>query len=186
VGFSRNNLNIKCLYSEIFVGGLIDYGNHYTKAGYALDEALEFEKAIQLARDMTDIEDTLIVVTADHGHAVSIAGYPGRGTPILGLNQHDTDINGVKYSVLNYAAGPNQYLDENGQRIPLDDILGSDDAITPSYIPKDQGVHSGEDVGIFASGPQSHLFTGVMQQSTIPHLMAYAACIGSGKQVCDN
>ncbi|XP_037714967.1 membrane-bound alkaline phosphatase [Drosophila subpulchrella] len=173
-------------YFAFIEGGLIDYGNHYTKAGYALDEALEFEKAVQLARDLTDIEDTLIVVTADHGHAVSIAGYPGRGTPILGINQHDTDVNGVKYSVLNYAAGPNQYLDENGQRIPLDDILGADDAITPSYIPMAQGVHSGEDVGVFASGPQSHLFTGMMQQSTIPHLMAYAACIGSGQKVCDN
>ncbi|XP_052840967.1 LOW QUALITY PROTEIN: membrane-bound alkaline phosphatase [Drosophila gunungcola] len=173
-------------YFVFIEGGLIDYGNHFTKAGYALDEVLEFEKAIQLARDITSIEDTLIVVTADHGHAVSIAGYPGRGTPILGINQHDADLNGVKYSVLNYAAGPNQYLDEKGQRIPLDDILGSDDAITPSYIAKDQGVHSGEDVGVFASGPQSHLFTGVMQQSTIPHLMAYASCVGSGKKVCDN
>ncbi|XP_016996726.2 membrane-bound alkaline phosphatase [Drosophila takahashii] len=173
-------------YFVFIEGGLIDYGNHYTQAGYALDEALEFEKAIQLARDMTDIEDTLIVVTADHGHAISIAGYPGRGTPILGLNHHDTDINGVKYSVLNYAAGPNQYLDETGQRIPLDNILGPDNAISPSYIAKEIGVHSGEDVGIWASGPQSHLFTGTMQQSTIPHLMAYASCVGSGKKVCTN
>jgi len=168
------------------LGGLIDIANHYTQAGYALDELLEFEKAIQLARDITDIEDTLIVVTADHGHAVSIAGYPGRGTPILGVNHHDADINGVKYSVLNYAAGPNQYLDESGQRIPLEDILGPDNAITPSYIPTEIGVHSGEDVGIWASGPQSHLFTGVMQQHTIPHLMAYASCVGSGKKVCGN
>ncbi|KAH8401558.1 hypothetical protein KR009_006466, partial [Drosophila setifemur] len=172
-------------YFAFIEGGLIDYGNHYTQAGYALDEALEFEKAIQLARDLTDIEDTLIVVTADHGHAVSIAGYPGRGTNILGINQHDTDVNGVKYSVLNYAAGPNQYLDETGQRIDLEGILGGDEAIFPSYISKDQGVHSGEDVGIFASGPQSHLFTGLMQQSTIPHLMAYAACIGNGQKLCD-
>ncbi|EDW35949.1 GL16938 [Drosophila persimilis] len=172
-------------YFAFIEGGLIDYGNHYTQAGYALDEALEFEKAIQLARDITDIEDTLIVVTADHGHAVSIAGYPGRGTDILGINRHDTDINGVQYSVLNYAAGPNQYLDENGQRIPLDGILGDVDSIAPSYIPKDQGVHSGEDVGIWASGPQSYLFTGVMQQSTIPHLMAYASCIGNGQKFCD-
>jgi len=92
----------------------------------------------------------------------------------------------VKYSVLNYAAGPNQYLDESGQRIPLEDILGPDNAITPSYIPTEIGVHSGEDVGIWASGPQSHLFTGVMQQHTIPHLMAYASCVGSGKKVCGN
>ncbi|XP_017077534.1 membrane-bound alkaline phosphatase-like [Drosophila eugracilis] len=173
-------------YFVFIEGGLIDYGNHYTQAGYALDEALEFEKAIQLAREITSIEDTLIVVTADHGHAVSIAGYPGRGTPILGINQDDTDINGVKYSTLNYAAGPNQYLDETGQRTPLDGIIGPDDAIFPSYIAKEIGVHSGEDVGIWASGPQSHLFTGVMQQSTIPHLMAYASCVGSGKKVCEN
>ncbi|XP_060658113.1 LOW QUALITY PROTEIN: membrane-bound alkaline phosphatase-like [Drosophila nasuta] len=172
-------------YFVFIEGGLIDYGNHYTQAGYALDETLEFEKAIKLARDITDIEDTLIVVTSDHAHALSIAGYPGRGTPILGLNHHDTDVNGVKYAVLNYAVGPKNYLDSEGNRIDLSDQIGGDDFVFPGYITKDQGVHSGDDVGIFASGPQSHLFTGVMQQSTIPHLMAYAACIGSGPQVCD-
>ncbi|EDW08360.2 membrane-bound alkaline phosphatase [Drosophila mojavensis] len=166
-------------------GGLIDYGNHYTKAGYALDEALEFEKAIQLARDMTSIEDTLIVVTSDHGHALSIAGYPGRGTPILGLNQHDSDVNGIRYSTLNYAVGPKNYIDANGKRMDMTSEIGADDFVFPGYITKDQGVHSGDDVAIFASGPQSHLFTGVMQQHTIPHLMAYAACIGNGPKLCD-
>lgn len=58
--------------------------------------------------------------------------------------------------------------------------------IYPSYITGSIGVHSGDDVGIFATGPQSHLFSGVMQQSTIPHLMAYAGCIGNGPTVCDN
>ncbi|KAH8300168.1 hypothetical protein KR044_011069, partial [Drosophila immigrans] len=172
-------------YFAFIEGGLIDYGNHQNRAGYALDEALEFEKAIQLARDMTDIEDTLIVVTSDHGHTLTIAGYPGRGTPILGLNQHDNDLNGVKYSVLNYAVGPNNYLDNEGKRIDLSDQIGGNDFVFPSYIQNTQGTHSGEDVGIFASGPQSHLFTGVMQQHMIPHLMAYAACIGSGPKVCD-
>lgn len=138
-----------------------------------------------MARNITDIEDTLIVVTSDHGHTLSIAGYPGRGTPILGLNHHDTDADGVKYSVLNYAAGPKNYLDENGKRIDLSEQIGGDDFVFPSYIPKDQGVHSGDDVGIFASGPQSHLFSGVMQQHTIPHLMAFAACIGDGPKICD-
>lgn len=164
---------------------MIDYGNHYTKAGYALDEVLEFEKAIKLARDLTSIEDTLIIVTSDHGHTLSISGYPGRGTPILGLNQHDADVNGIKYSTLNYAAGPKNYLDANGKRMDMTQEIGGSDFVFPSYITKDQGVHSGDDVGIFASGPQSHLFTGVMQQSTIPHLMAYAACIGNGPKLCD-
>lgn len=41
-------------------------------------------------------------------------------------------------------------------------------------------------MGVFASGPFAHLFSGVLQQNTIPYLMAYAACIGDGPQMCDN
>lgn len=58
--------------------------------------------------------------------------------------------------------------------------------IYPSLIPNDYGVHSGEDVGIFATGPQSQLFRGVMEQNTIPHIMAYAACIGDGLTMCND
>lgn len=39
-------------------------------------------------------------------------------------------------------------------------------------------THGGEDVAIFAKGPMSHLFDGTLEQSYIPHAMAYAACIG--------
>lgn len=39
-------------------------------------------------------------------------------------------------------------------------------------------THGGEDVAIFARGPMSHLFEGTVEQSYIPHAMAYAACIG--------
>lgn len=59
-------------------------------------------------------------------------------------------------------------------------------SIKPSYIKKSSGHHAGEDVAIFASGPQSHLFTGSMEQNVIPHLMAYAACIGKGAKLCKN
>ncbi|XP_017079427.1 membrane-bound alkaline phosphatase [Drosophila eugracilis] len=167
-------------------GGLIDYGNHFNSPTHALEETLELEKAVLEALGLTNPEETLIVVTSDHAHPLTIAGYPGRGTPILGLNQDDTDINGIKYATLNYAVGTNQYLDDKGQRIDLTDQIGAEDFIHPSYIHGTIGVHAGEDVGIFATGPQSHLFTGMMQQSTIPHLMAYASCIGKGPTLCDN
>ncbi|XP_017131882.1 membrane-bound alkaline phosphatase [Drosophila elegans] len=167
-------------------GGLIDYGNHFNSPTYSLDETLQFEQAVAEALGMTDPEETLIVVTSDHAHPLTISGYPGRGTPILGLNQHDTDVNGVKYATLNYAVGTKQYLDEHGQRIDLTDQIGAEDFIHPSYIHGRIGVHAGDDVGIFATGPQSHLFSGMMQQSTIPHLMAYASCVGNGPTLCDN
>ncbi|XP_037951681.1 membrane-bound alkaline phosphatase-like [Teleopsis dalmanni] len=171
----------------IFIeGGLIDYGNHANMAGVSTDETLEFEKAIQLARDMTNPEDTLIVVTSDHAHPLSISGYPGRGNPILNLNVNDEDANGIPYATLNYAVGTNQYLDESGNRIDLTGKMGGSDFVFPSYIKTDIGVHAGDDVGIFASGPYAHLFAGSLQQSTIPHLMAYAACIGNGPTACDN
>ncbi|KAL7737063.1 hypothetical protein ACLKA6_005284 [Drosophila palustris] len=172
-------------YFVFIEGGLVDYGNHFNVPQLGLDEVHELSKAVQKAVDMTDPEETLIVVTSDHAHPLSISGYPGRGTDILGLNQHDTDVNGIKYATLNYAVGMQQYLDENGQRVDLTEQIKDPFFQFPSYIDGNIGVHSGDDVGIFATGPQSHLFSGMMQQSTIPHLMAYAACIGDGPNLCD-
>ncbi|XP_034477173.1 membrane-bound alkaline phosphatase-like [Drosophila innubila] len=172
-------------YFLFIEGGLVDYGNHFNVPQMGLDEVHELDKAVQKALDMTNPDETLIVVTSDHAHPLSISGYPGRGTDILGLNQHDTDVNGIKYATLNYAVGMQQYLDENGQRVDLTEKIKDPAFQYPSYIKGALGVHSGDDVGVFATGPQSHLFSGMMQQSTIPHLMAYAACIGVGPTLCD-
>jgi alkaline phosphatase len=56
----------------------------------ALDETVEFAKAVQAAADLTDEEDTLIVVTADHAHTMSISGYPARGNHILREYERNT------------------------------------------------------------------------------------------------
>ncbi|GFO16253.1 alkaline phosphatase [Plakobranchus ocellatus] len=48
-------------------------------------------------------------------------------------------------------------------------------------------THSAEDVAIYATGPQSFLYTGTHEQSYIPLAMAYASCIGpyaEGKLAC--
>ncbi|XP_014092646.1 membrane-bound alkaline phosphatase isoform X2 [Bactrocera oleae] len=172
-------------YFVFIEGGLIDYGNHANKPGLSLDETLEFAKAVELARNITDPADTLIVVTADHAHPLSISGYPERGNDILNINKIGYDRNGVHYATLNYAAGPQQYLDEYGDRIELEGQFGDPDFVFPSYISVNDGVHGGDDVGIFASGPWEHLFRGVLQQNTLPHMMAYAACIGDGAKACD-
>lgn len=55
----------------------------------------------------------------------------------------------------------------------------------PSTAPIDTETHGGEDVGIFARGPWAHLLVGSTEQNVIPHVMAYASCVGDGITVCD-
>lgn len=73
-------------------GGRIDHGHHSAHAFKALDETVEFSNAIKRAVELTNRGDTLIVVTADHSHTMSISGYPDRGNPILGLNTMLSDV----------------------------------------------------------------------------------------------
>lgn len=64
---------------------------------------------------MTNEEDTLIVVTADHAHTMSISGYPSRGSNILTKLQGADD--GLPYSTLGYANGPGHVdVDATGHR----------------------------------------------------------------------
>ncbi len=65
-------------------GGRIDHAHHHGKAIKALQETVMFDKAIEKAVELTS-EDTLIIVTADHSHTMTMGGYPRRGTPIGGM-----------------------------------------------------------------------------------------------------
>lgn len=67
-----NNPNGFFLFVE---GARIDMAHHDNWARIALDETKEFSKAIELTRNMTNEDDTLIVVTADHSHTMTYNGY---------------------------------------------------------------------------------------------------------------
>lgn len=71
-------------YVLLVEGGRIDQAHHDGRAKLALEEALQFDSAIETALNMTDPYETLIIVTADHSHTMTINGYPGRGNDILG------------------------------------------------------------------------------------------------------
>ena len=47
-----------------------------------------FVDAVNKARDMTSEDDTLIIVTADHGHSFTFGGYHFKGNDILGAANH--------------------------------------------------------------------------------------------------
>lgn len=44
-------------------------------------------------------------------------------------------------------------------------------------MPLSSESHGGEDVAVFARGPQAHLVHGVQEETFVAHLMAFAGCV---------
>lgn len=60
----------------MFVGGRIDHAHHRTLARLAIDETLEFHKTVETVSGLVDLDDTLVLVTSDHSHTMTVGGYP--------------------------------------------------------------------------------------------------------------
>ena len=65
-------------YVLLVEGGRIDHAHHYGNAYRALSDTLAMSDAVRAASETTSADDTLIVVTADHSHTLTFAGYPVR------------------------------------------------------------------------------------------------------------
>jgi alkaline phosphatase len=65
-------------------GGRIDHAHYDNFANHAWEETEEFARVIDVARRMTNEEETLIVVTVDHSHTLSFRGYAKRGSDVHG------------------------------------------------------------------------------------------------------
>ncbi|KAB7504706.1 Membrane-bound alkaline phosphatase [Armadillidium nasatum] len=166
-------------------GGLIDWAHHDNEANVAMEEGIEFEKAITKAFTMTSPEDTLIVVTADHGQPITINGYPLRHEYILGLTG-PSDQDNMLYNILMYTNGPGFRTQSSGKRPDSASEDYEDPHFAyPSTVPIEFSNHNGEDVVIYAKGPFAHLFSGTHENSYIPQVFRYAACVGEGLHYCD-
>ncbi|MEQ5875830.1 alkaline phosphatase [Pseudoalteromonas sp. NFXS39] len=187
-----NNANGFMLTVE---AGRIDHAHHAGNAYNALSDTVELSKAVQVALDKTSIEDTLIIVTADHSHVFTIAGYPKRGNPILGKvvpvgsDEPSLAADNMPYTTVGYTNGGGfrDLGDETDAdagynfapvtgRVDLTDV----DTTTPGFhqeavVPLGSETHAAEDVGVYAVGPGAHLVTGTNEQSLIFHVMDYAA-----------
>ena len=71
-------------YTCNHTGARIDHGHHYNMARKALEETVALEEAVKSALRLVNLDDTLLIVTADHSHPLTIASYATRGNPILG------------------------------------------------------------------------------------------------------
>jgi alkaline phosphatase len=163
--------------------GRIDHAHHAGNAQRALLDTVELSRAVAKAVALTDASDTLIIVTADHSHAFTLAGYPHRGNPILGVVRDVPDVDGapakptraadgLPYPTLGYANGPGAL---RGERVALGDAdTTALEYLQPAAVPLEQETHGGEDVAVYARGPWAHRFRGNMEQHWIFHLMQRA------------
>ena len=153
-------------YVLVIEGGRIDHAHHAGQATRALADTLEFADAISLADRLTNDNDTLIVVTADHSHTLTLAGYQKRGAPILGMatSQQQT------YTTLGYANGPGAHHHANDEAMPT----AHPDYHQAALGPLPDETHGSDDVAVHAKGPGSQWFHGQLEQNTLFHLMASA------------
>ncbi|XP_026313847.1 membrane-bound alkaline phosphatase-like [Hyposmocoma kahamanoa] len=167
--------------------GRIDHAHHDNYVQLSLDETLEFDIAIKKAVEMLGEEDTLMVVTADHSHVMAFNGYSVRGHDILGAAEeygHDD----IPFQTISYTNGPGYRKPVNNTRVDVTTEENYKDLrwMTHAEVYRDIETHGGDDVAVFATGPYHHMFTGLYEQSQIPMIMAYAACIGPGLHACNS
>lgn len=163
-------------------GGKIDHALHDTNARNAMVETVAFDEAIQTAVDRMraldpGLDNTLIVVTADHDHTMVLNGYPKRGNPVLdivrnvGDGQPTRDADGKTYTTLVFGNGPN--------RPDLRADVDSATALSEGYH-QETGVrwssesHGGGDVKLYAAGSGSAPFKGTMENTHVFTLMKAA------------
>lgn len=184
--------------------GRIDHGHHAGSAYNALTDAIEFSKAVQAAVNNTNADETLIIVTADHSHVFTIAGYPTRGNPILGKvvgNNSNGEaqstatlaLDNMPYTTLGYTNGLGHFdlgnetnadvsytqAETNGPQTGRSvDLTGinteSSGFHQQALVPTSSETHAGEDIAVHAMGPSAHLFQGTIEQSVIYHVMMSA------------
>ncbi len=186
-------------YFLVVESGRIDHGHHNNNAYNALTDTVELSRAVDMAVQKTSESDTLIIVTADHSHVFTMAGYPQRGNPILGKviaphpegkrnSEYMLDVHGQPYTTLGYMNGRGHALflnnkdsDKRGDK-PVNSgrhKVRSIDTENSGYhqeslVALESETHGGEDVAIYARGPGAYLISGSHEQNIIFHAMNYA------------
>lgn len=181
-------------YFLMVESGRIDHAHHAGNAAGALNEAIELNEAVKQALALTNPEETLIIVTADHSHVFTIAGYPKRGNPILGKvisTGSDTPTlakDNQPYTTLGYSngrgfrdLGAETNADATYESDPIAGRVDLTNVDTHEHgfhqettIPRSSETHSGEDVALYASGPGAHLAQGNIEQNVVFHMVSNA------------
>lgn len=156
-------------YFLMVEGGRIDHALHGTNAKRSLTDAVALDEAVKTALGKVDLNDTLIVVTADHDHTMTINGYAAKGNPVLDLVKNgdgstQNDADGKPFTTLVFGNGPN--------RPNVRPTLTSAQVMADGYL-QETGVklgsetHGGGDVMLFADGAGSSRFKGTLDNTGV-------------------
>ncbi|VDM17102.1 unnamed protein product [Hydatigera taeniaeformis] len=163
-------------------GARIDHAHHSNFGKKALLDLLAFENAIQTAIQMVNLEETLVIVTADHSHSfMLVGGRPDRRRSLLTENIELAKyiLDGKGMLPLMYSSGPAGAV--NTTRLNLTSLsnttLHDIRFQQPAFIPLPWATHGGEDVGIYATGTFSFLFHSTVDNTFVGQAMKYALCL---------
>ena len=93
-------------YVLLVEGGRIDHAHHQNWANQALRETVSFDETVESISKKVNLDETLLVVTADHAHTLTLNGYPERGTPISGFSDYNETGSEMLFTTLMYGNGP--------------------------------------------------------------------------------
>nr|CDS27091.2 alkaline phosphatase [Hymenolepis microstoma] len=160
----------------------IDHAHHENLGKKSLIDMLAFEEAIREGVKMVNLEETLVILTADHSHSFHLVGEPRRLSSLLDLDEGYGPMayDGKGMTPLIYSSGPSAKVnttrdDLTGPNVAaqLHDKEFRQQALVPFY----SSTHGGEDIGVYATGLFSQLFHSTVDNTFIAQSMKYAMCL---------
>ncbi|AJQ56695.1 alkaline phosphatase [Aeromonas hydrophila] len=156
-------------YFLMVEGGRIDHALHGTNAKRSLTDAVALDDAVKTALGKVDLKDTLIVVTADHDHTMTINGYSAKGNKVLDLVKNgdgstQNDVDGKPFTTLVFGNGPNR--PDVRPTLTSDQVM-ADDYLQETGVKLGSETHGGGDVMLFADGAGSGRFKGTLDNTKV-------------------
>ncbi|WP_421711788.1 alkaline phosphatase [Aeromonas jandaei] len=156
-------------YFLMVEGGRIDHALHGTNAKRSLTDAVALDDAVKTALGKVDLKDTLIVVTADHDHTMTINGYSAKGNKVLDLVKNgdgstQNDVDGKPFTTLVFGNGPNR--PDVRPTLTSDQVM-ADDYLQETGVKLGSETHGGGDVMLFADGAGSSRFKGTLDNTKV-------------------
>ncbi|XP_066940907.1 alkaline phosphatase-like [Macrobrachium rosenbergii] len=182
-------------------GGRIDHALHNNMAHRAFEEVVAMDRAVNAILNEIDLEETLVIVTADHSHVMTINGYPDRGNDILGITGDFSEVDNKPYTTIMFTNGPGFNFTTDGQNVSTETLnvkmnffffclrifysTWTKALILKHCVFRKISKNLYSPLPLLTSppptGPMSHLFHRTHEQHYVAHVMAYAACVGPSR-----